>query len=290
MTRAAAHLALVLALVTGLAGAPAQADEATTRCTFQGATPGFRAMVVELERPSDFLLLQLHGQRRSRLVNDDQGWHLAEGIAVIDAATREIVAHQLRYSGTVAPAVVAEVDGETAVRAGAVAPEGPWTHTTRDVPPRLAAGTYWVVAFGTGGSSAGALPQQWSATVSLRGSHSCQATAPGRTFDYDQRHFTGGTQVYAAGAGTAEGTSLAVDLDRPLVFGLMSARSQVSAASTSSLDYTLPGEDAGRLDGAMRPFVSSAGTHAFHAAYRGVHPIVAVTGAALELPRRQEQP
>jgi hypothetical protein len=284
MTRLRLPAALLLLLA--LVGVPAAADEApSTRCTFAGTAPGFRAMLVELTAPSDVLILQLHGQRRSRPLNDESGWHLAEGIAVIHADSRDLVAHQLRYSGTIAPSVVAEAGGHR-VSQGIVAPEGPWTHSSRDIPPRLAAGRYWVVAFGTGGPSTGALAQQWSASISLRGVHACHAHAAGETFDFDHRHFTGGTQVYAAGVGAAESSTLGFSTERPLVFGLMSARAQGSSVSTAELAFSLPAGTDGRVQGSLVPFVSTAGEHTFTTAYRGLHPIVAVTGAALELPAR----
>src|SRR5687767_8575708 len=93
----------VLALVAPPAGAASE-----TRCTFEGPVPGYRALRVELPQGSDFLVLELDGQRNPRPLNDETSWHLAEGIIVIDAATRAIVAHQVLNVGTSPPVVVAE--------------------------------------------------------------------------------------------------------------------------------------------------------------------------------------
>lgn len=281
-------LGLAVALATLLTAAPAGAEQPETRCTFQGPVPGFRALRIDLAADSDFLLLELHGQRSPRLLNDESSWHLAEGILVIDAATRDIVAHQVLYSGTAAPVIVAEVEGDEVTRQPVAGPEGPWVHSARKARADLPAGSYYVVAFGTGGPSEGTLAQWWGASIYLRGSHSCHSATPGETFDYDHTRFAGGTQVYAAGAGYAEDISLEFDTERPLVVGLMDAGFQGQSSGSVSLDYDMPGAS-GSQGRAIVPFVSRAGPHEFRASYRGVHPIIGVTGAAVDLPDAQEQ-
>ena len=277
------RLCLGLALAVALTAVPAQAEAPTTRCTFQGIAPGFRAMRLDLPDGSDFLTLQLHSDRRTRPLNDESNWHLAEGIVVVDAATLEVAAHHVQYSGTAAPVIVAELDGERVARQPATAPDGPWVHSARRSRSGLPPGSYYVVAFGTGGPSEGALAQWWSSSVYVEGSHTCQAAVDGETFDYDHTEFSGGTQVYAAGAGSAEDITLELMTDRPLVVGLMDAGAQGQAVSTVSLAYELP-SISGSLERGIAPFVSQAGTHTFTADYRGAYPIIGISGAALEVP------
>jgi hypothetical protein len=275
-------LLLVAALLAGLVAVPAQAAE-TTRCVFGGAVPGYRALRVELPAGSDFLTLELHGQRNVRPVVDESSWHLAEGIAVIDATTREIVAYQVLNAGTAPPVVVAETDGTQHVRQPLAGPEGPWIHSGRKAPPSLPPGTYDIVAFGTGGPRQGANAQTWGASIYLRGAHPCSSTTAGETFDFNHTHFSGGTQVYAAGVGTAEDVSLAFETDRPLVVGLIDAGFQGQEAGEVTLAYDLAGQT-GSLGRETVPFVAGPGTHTFTASYRGLHPIVNVAGVALDLP------
>lgn len=282
-SRRPAVVALVVAVCASIAAADAEQD--TTRCAFGGPVAGYRAMVLELPQGTDFLQLELTGQRSfPRALNSEDGWHLAEGIAVIDADTHEIMAHQVLYIGTAAPVVTAEVDGQQVARQPIQAGEGPWIHGSRNARPDLPPGNYYVVAFGTGGPTGGAFAQDWGGSIYLQGTHACHATAPGETFDFDHTQFSGGTQVYAAGVGIAEDVALTFDTDRPLVFGLMEAGVQGGGTGRVSLDYDMP-SGAASLGRGIVPFVSSAGTHEFRASYQGVHPIVAVTGVALDLPR-----
>lgn len=281
MTRRTA-IAAIVALAAVLLGVPASAAD-TTRCVFGGAVPGYRALRLELPGGSDFLVIELHGRRDPRPLADESGWHLAEGIMILDAATRELVAYQVLNAGAAPPVLVAETDGTQHARQGVQAPDAPWIHSGRKAPPRLAPGTYDVVAFGTGGPSSGARAQRWGASVYLRGSHACASATAGETFDYNHTHFSGGTQLYAAGIGVADGISLAFDTTRPLVVGLMDATSHGQQTGAVSLQFDLPGHS-GTLQGEIAPFVSSAGTHSFTASYRGVHPLVNIAGVALDLP------
>lgn len=286
--RAVAHnvrwrrLLPALALVAATAVAPASAQTAT-RCTFDGPVPGYRAMRVELPQGSDFLTLELQGTRTPRPVNDDSGWHLAEGIFVVDAVTRELVAHQVSYAGTSPPVVLVEADGEMVARQSVIAPEGPWIHGSREAATELAPGTYDIVAFGAGGPTSGALAQWWGASVYLEGAHACSASAAGEVFDHDQTDFDGGTQVHAPGVGVGEDLGLSFTTARPLVVGLLDAGFQGQSSGEVSLDYKTPA-GSGQLGRGIVPFVSTAGTHEFKTSYRGVHPIVGVAGVAVELP------
>lgn len=274
--------ALAVALAVALTALPAQADQATTRCVFDGHVPGFRALRLDLPAGSDFLVLELNGQRDPRPLNDEEGWHLAEGIAVIDATNHEIVAHQVLYTGSAAPVVVADVDGQR-VRQGVAAPEGPWIHSARKARSDLPPGSYYVVAFGTGGPSGGAFGQWWGASIYVRGAHTCNTATAGETFDYDHTDFEGGTQVHVPGLGVAEDAQLEFETERPLVFGLMDAAYQGQASGSVALDYDLP-DSSGTLGREIAPFVSSAGPHAFRAGYTGAYPLVGVAGVGLELP------
>jgi hypothetical protein len=275
-------LALAAALLAVLAAVPAQAA-GTTRCVFGGSVSGYRALRIELPAGSDFLVLELHGRRNLRPITQESSWHLAEGLLVIDAASREIVAYQVLNAGTAPPVIVAEVDGGPRVREPVTAPEGPWIHSSRKLPPDLPPGTYDVVAFGTGGPSQGANAQTWGASIYLQGSHACASAVAGETFDYDHTHFAGGLQAYAAGVGVAEGISLTFETSRSLVVGLIDAGFQGADTGEVAVTYDLAGQ-AGTLGREIVPFVSAAGTHTFTARYRGVYPIVNVTGVALDLP------
>lgn len=278
------RLALVALLLSALATVGADADPTTT-CAFGGPVSGFGAMTVDLPEGTDLLQLSLAGRRSAtRPPNTGDGWHLAEGIAVIDAASHEIMAYQVLYVGTAAPVVAVESDGQTVVNESVTGPEGPWIHSTRNVRPDLPPGSYHVVAFGTGGPESGLYAQKWGASIYLAGSHRCHGGAAGETFDFDQTAFRGGTQVYAAGVGMGEGLGLEFETDRPLVFGLMDAGVQGGDSGQARLDYATPG-GSGTLERQIVPFVSTAGSHRFAASYQGVHPIVAVTGVALEIPK-----
>ena len=276
------HLLLVATAVLALVAPPAGATT-ETRCTFEGPVPGYRALRVDLPQGSDFLVLELDGQRNPRAFNDDTSWHLAEGILVIDADTRAIVAHQVLNVGTSPPVVVAEAEGAPTVRQGAAGPDGPWVHSARKARADLPPGTYYVVAFGIGGPTGGALAQRWGASLYVEGTHSCASAAAGEIFDYDHTDFSSGTQVHVPGAGYAENVRMAFDNDRPLAVGLMDAGFQGEGAGSVALDYDFPAAD-GQLGRRIVPFVSQAGRHAFSASYQGVHPIVAVSGVTLNVP------
>lgn len=281
---AVALLALLLP-GTALSGAAGAAGDGpvSTRCEFDGPVPSHRALRVDLPEGSDFLTLELRGTRNAQAAGDEASWHLAEGIAVIDAATRRLVAHQVLNSGTAPPVVVAERDGTTVVRQGVVGPDGPWVHGARQAVTGLAPGSYWVVAFGAGGPATGARAQRWGASVHVEGVHTCTTPVAGEVFDHDHTDFRGGTQVHVPGAGYAEDVTLEMATERPLVFGFVDAATQGQETGEVAVGYATPSAT-GTLSRGITPFVSTAGPHRWTASYRGAYPVVSVTGIALALP------
>ena len=93
------RLAFVGALVSVCTLAPAQA---ATDCGFGGPTPGWHAIRLDLPEGTSFLTLELGGRRAdnvARPASDDNNWHLAQGIFVVNVNTRELEAYRIDSQG-----------------------------------------------------------------------------------------------------------------------------------------------------------------------------------------------
>lgn len=274
-------VALLAALLSLCTFAPAQAAE----CSFGGPTPGWHALKLNLPEGSSFLTLELGGARSSivgRPVQDDNNWHLAQGIFVVNAQTRALEAYRIDSQGMAPRRIVARHDGQTFVEQNAPAPDVRYEHHASKLRPGLPPGQYYVIAFGTDGGRM--LPNEWwSAGLQVQGTHSCAVIGAGETFDFDHTDFSGGSQVALPGAGRGEGLARAYNTQRGIVVGLMEAQTQARAVGSATLEYATP-TATGRLSQQIVPFVSSAGAYSFSASYQGYYPTVLVAGVALDLP------
>lgn len=272
---------LVVTILAVLAFRPAAA---ATQCTFGGPTPSFQVLRFELPSwGSTFVTLGLEGRRALQPANDDGSWHLAQGVMLVDAGG-EIVAYRIESAGKAPARAVVRAGGTTIVDQAVPAAEAPFSSYRALVPPSLPAGTYYAVGFGVGGGQGLLGPNEWRATVGLDGAHACEAIdVDGETFDHDHTDFEGGTQLYAPGAGIAEGIRLTFGTQRSVVLGLIDAGVIAPAgARAATVTFETPG-GSGKVENDIRPLRSGAGRHAFEAAYRGAWPHVIVAGVALDL-------
>ena len=103
------------------------------------------------------------------------------------------------------------------------------------VPPGLPPGVWYAIGFGIGGGEDMLGPTEWRATVISDGISSCEPLAvEGEIFDFNQTHFSGGTQIYASGLGIADDIQLTYTTNRRVVAGLMLAS---AVAPAPSADY-----------------------------------------------------
>jgi hypothetical protein len=263
-------------VTTGLA----HADVVATDCPFGGPTPGYDVIRLDLPTGSPFLILDIGEGRAQRGVNSQDNWHLTEGIFVVNAETRVLEAFRVGSQGMAPRRVVAGTDDEPLLDQSVVGPEVPYQHSNAGLRDGLPPGSYYVIAFGTDGGSA--LPNEfWTAGIQVAGVHACTTDGVGETFDFDQGDFTGGTQVYAPGAGYADAVSRSFETPREIVVGLMDAETQARSASDASLAYQMP-TSSGTVSQQLVPFISTAGTHTFSASYRGVYPLIAVAGVTID--------
>lgn len=254
---------------------PANAD---TLCTMAGPTPGFKAIKLELPQGSSYIGLELGGARTTTLVNDGSSWHFSRGIFLLDSQMR-ILSYRVQNSGSVPRRTVVEAGGERQqVNAGLT--DGPFIHSAQKLIPSLSPGTYYAVAFGSDGSSR--VPNEfWSADVRVQGAQSCAQVGVGSVFDINHTDFTGGTQVYSAGIGVAEGIEGSLPSSRQLVLGMMDASVQITGEAR--LDYSLSSGETGSLDDEIVPFVTGPGTSSFSASFMGPFPIISISGVAIDL-------
>lgn len=255
-----------------------------TDCAFGGPTPGWSAIKLDLPQGTSFLTLELAGLRTLRPVHDDDNWHLAQGIFVLNATTREVEAYRISSQGMSPRKVVARAEGvpATAPDAAATTPDVPYAHSAHGLRDSLSAGSYYVIAFGTDGGSG--LPNEWwSAGVQVSASASCARIGAGETFDIDHTDFEGGTEMYVPVAGYAEGIGARYSTTRRVVVALMDAETQARGASSVTLEYTTP-TASGSLSQRIEPLASGAGSYTFGASFSGVYPIVLIAGAAIDLP------
>jgi hypothetical protein len=278
----AVRLALLLCLASSTIALPARA--ADTDCAFGGPTPGWAAIKLTLPTGTPFLTLELGGARTARPVYEDQNWHLAEGVVVINAATNAIEAFRIESAGMAPRRAVVRNDGSAVVDQAIPAADVPYEHHTHRLRDGLPAGTYYVVAFGVDGGKA--LPNEWwRAGVQVGGQHPCTRIGSGTTFDIDHTDFTGGTQAYVPGAGYADAIThgFTIPQEQEMVVGLIDAQTQIRAASTVELSYEMP-SGTGSFSQDLIPFVSAPGPFAFEASFAGTYPVIAIAGVAIDLP------
>lgn len=258
-----------------LPAVPAAAD---TLCTLAGPTPGFKAIKLELPQGSSYIGLELGGARTTTVVNDGSSWHFARGIFLLDSNLK-LLSYRVMNSGSVPRRTVVRVEGEgAAVDAGMT--DGPFVHSAQKLIPNLKPGTYYAVAYGTDGSKR--VPNEyWTADVRVQGAQSCSQVATGSVFDINHTDFEGGTQVYSAGVGYADGIEVSLDSSRQLVLGIMDSSAQFE--TEAELDYELSNGKSGTLDDQIAPLVTGPGTSNFEASYAGAFPIISISGVMIDL-------
>jgi hypothetical protein len=280
--RAIARFVTALAVVSASLAA-AQPAFADTICSFGGPSPSFRAIRMDLPQGSTFLNIRLTAKRPTRPLGDRTNWHLTQGIAIIDATTHELVISRIASAGSSTRRVVVTANGTDVVRQDMPqGPDAPFVHSAYIPLPGLAAGSYYLIGFGSDGSKT--FPNEWwGGEVGISGSHLCTPIGTGEVFDHDQSEFTGGTMVNAWGPGYADHAGLTMHTDRSLVFGVMNATTQASSVGSMQLDYSQPGGQTGTVSNAIVPFVSSGGDFVFQASYAGAFPLVNIAYVALDL-------
>lgn len=266
---------MLLALVA-LAGV-ARADEITT-CVFGSPTPGYRVIKLELPEGTNFLSIEPHGARSTR-VTGDESWHLAHGLIVVNAETLAMEAYRVEAIGSSPRAVVVAADGTAVARQGHPAPDGPFYHTTARPRSGLPAGTYYAIGFGSDGSAT--QPNEWwGADLRLAGRHRCTTLGAGEVFDIDHTEFRGGTHAYAHAAGIGEDLTYEHTTSRRLVVGFIDAAVQL--AGEAEVTYSMP-SGSGTINDEIVPFASLGGPLKFDASYSGLYPTILVAGVALDI-------
>lgn len=274
-------------IICSLTALGARADEVTV-CPMGGPTPGYRAIRFNLPQGSDFLGLEPHGTRASRVISDNTNWHLASGVFIVNASTRQIEAYRVESVGSAPRAVVVRSDGADVVRQSTTGPDGPFYHTASKPRSGLAPGTYYAIGFGSDGGTT--TPNEWwSYDVRVEGTHSCSSVGNGAVFDVDNTEFAGDTQVYAGAVGAAEGItySMPQPSNVDFVVGLMDAAVQGSelggGEGGAELAFQMPSAT-GVVEDEIVPFASGAGTHDFEGSFQGAFPMLLIAGVAIDLP------
>jgi hypothetical protein len=255
--RRAENLGLVraLAVIVFVAASlsVASPSRGSTACSFGGPAPGFGAARLELPAGADQVSLRLFGHRAMR-PTAGSGPPLVQGIFVLDATTRRLIAYRVATEGDV------------------------FVHSANASVPSLAPGSYLVVAFG-------ALPgvvkptDSWAAELAAPGAESCSPVGAGEVFSRGAGDFHEGVAALGGAAAVVRGGRTTMTATRSLVIGVMDA--SVQFAGTAKLDYTLPGSS-GTVSDALHPFVSTAGPYAWTANVQGAFPTLAVAGVAID--------
>jgi hypothetical protein len=281
------HLGVCLtALALLVAGVVRPALAATTKCSFGGPAPGFKAVRLDLPSGSSFLNIEILGTHDVHVLNTGDGWHLAQGVILVRTIDRGIVASRLRSAGSSPPGAVVRAGGaDTGPLDGVPAPDVAFTHSFGPGVPQLDPGSYFAIAWGAGGRGLSGPADTWGASVEVEGAHPCASIGAGEVFDHDQNDFTGGTQVTAPGVAVMDGASLEVrSSPRSFVAGMIDANVQGAGTGEARVDYTMPAGGAGTVDREVKPFTGGAGTSVFTAHVTGLFPVVAVNGVRIDLP------
>lgn len=251
-----------------------------TDCSFGGPTPGWQVIRFDLPQGSSFLTLELGSIRTQRGFNDNNNWHLASGILVVNAETWKIEAYRISSKG-MAPRRVVLSDGTTKTTQDVTAADVPYEHQRSGFRDGLPPGSYYIISFGSDGGST--LPNEWwSAGVQVSAHVACTGIGDGATFDYDQTDFSG-TQIYVPGAGVGDGLTLSVHNDREIVAGLIDVETQGRTVSNVSLHFDMP-TGSGDLSQQLVPFLSVGGDYHFAGSYQGEYPLIGIVGVGVDLP------
>jgi hypothetical protein len=271
MRRVPVAVLSLLALLAMPAGARADSE-----CAAGAPGPGYKIMRLDLPEGSSFLTLQLRTVRQTRPNDGANSWHLAAGVFILNANGMAIEAYKIQNVGAAPRRTVVRYDGQTFVDAETPGPDVSLSHQKQRQREGLAPGVYYAVAF----ASDGGAPQPndwWVADIAFSGSHHCTQVGSGDIVDLDQTEFGGGTQVYAPGAGHAEGIGLSYDTARPYMVGFMDAR--VEGHGTASLTYATPSAS-GTVTDDIVPFVTTGGAMRYGASYSGTYPLVTIQALA----------
>jgi hypothetical protein len=285
MLRRRSRLAAVtLTLVWAFVMRPASA--ATTKCSFGGPAPGFKAVRLDLPSGSSFLNIEILGTHDIHGLNtgDGDGWHLAQGVVLIRSSDGAIVASRLSSAGSSPPGAIVRAGGVDSGKIPVPAADVALSHSFGPAVPFLDPGSYYAIAWGAGGRGPGGPPDAWSASVEVEGAHNCAALGAGEVFDLDQNDFTGGTQVTAPGIGHMDGAWVEMPSSRSLVVGMIDAAVQGAGSGEARVDYLTPSGASGTADREVEAFTGGAGTYLFTAHVTGLLPVVAVNGVRIDLP------
>jgi len=250
-----------------------------------GDAPSFQVLRLDLPTGSDYLGLGIGGRKSVQVVHqNEKDWHLSSGIVIVNAETRAVGAYWIWAAGAVGggapPHAVVEIDGTSFVNQPTPISGGVMFDEGGAVPPGLPPGVWYAIGFGIGGGEDILGPTEWRATVISDGISSCEPLAvDGEMFDFNQTHFSGGTQIYASGLGIADNIQLTYSTSRRVVAGLMLAGAGTHA--DAELNYTFP-ESSGRIHKDIAPLSSTTGPHHFDASYQGYWPNIVISGVAFD--------
>jgi hypothetical protein len=264
-------------MVFAMTGAVARAD---TSCSMGGPVSGYRALRISLPHGASYADLRFTSSRPTYVAGDRSSWHLAQGVALIDARTRNIITFRVGSWGSSPRRVVIRQNGTDLVRQDVAGPDSPFVHASSTPVQGLLPGTYYAIGFGTDGDRR--LPNPlWGAEIKLGADATCISVGTGGVFDYDQTQFAAGTQVSAWGPGFAQQITKSFTSRRQIVFGLMDIA--VQGAGSDQLSYSLPGQRTGTLSNRIVPFVAGPGRFTFRASFTGLFPLALVSGVVLDL-------
>ena len=278
---------LCLSLVLATSALGSGVAHGATSCQLSGGPSSFQVLRIDLPAGSDYLGLGIGGRQATQVIHQDESaWHLSSGVIIINAQTAAIGAYWIHavsaVGGGAPPRAVIEIDGQTVVDQRTPVSEGAFVGEKANVPPGLPPGTWYAVGFGIGGGQDALGRSEWRATVISDGI-SCEPLAvEGSVFDYNQTHFSGGTQVYASGVGMASDVKLRWSAERRVVAGLLAADVFPNFGGQADLSYSLP-HGGGQVSNSITPLASTAGLHEFTANYQGTSPTILVAGVAFNV-------
>jgi hypothetical protein len=264
---------------------PARADLPST-CAFGGPAGTFSVAQMSLPAGAPQLAMRITTPAQTpteptALVGGRTSWHLATGVAVVDARTGRLVASRYVQSGSSPRRVVIAQGGTQVVREDVVGPGAPFNHQGGTGPDSLRRGNYYVLAFGSDGDAR--LPNPWwSAEITFGGTTSCVPfDVRGAVYDHDQTDFTG-TQVSAYGPGEGSGLGATWTCPHRLLFGVLDAASQLAGSSTLSLRS--PDGRRHAVTNALVSFTGGRGRYAMTGSYQGLFPLLLATAMSVDVP------
>lgn len=274
-------VAVAVALLATLVS-PVPPAWALTTCRLGGPTPSWSARRITLAEPAE-LAVRLTAPPPTVPVGGRDGWHVAAGLVIVDAATGGLVAARVGNYGSAPRRAVVRADGQDVIDHELVGPDAPFEHRGGSLPPSLSKGTYYLVGFGSDGGP-GTPSLGWSAEVSVGADVDCVPVGKGKPFELDHTDFEGGTQVTAYGAGVVQDVTARLRAKRELVVGLMDVATQVTTpAEGARLDYAFPDGRSGSLSEEIVPFAGPAGEYRFRGQATGAFPLLLVSGVMLDV-------